>query len=221
MIRLLIADDHPVVRAGLCALFERTPDIRVVEEISHGGIVVDTALTLWPNFDLLVLDARMPRFNPVTTVQQLCAELAGLKILIFSSYDDREYVIGLLNAGARGYLLKDEPRATIMSALRIIADGDMYISPKIASIYVRHQRDTGEERDQLLVLTSREIEVLQLVGAGYDNQEIGAALTISHETVKNHLRNIYSKLGLANRYQAITFAFRNQLVRGDERTKHR
>ncbi|GAB4199779.1 MAG: hypothetical protein OHK0022_20310 [Roseiflexaceae bacterium] len=112
-------------------------------------------------------------------------------------------------------MLKDEPRATLVSAVRIVADGDMYMSPKVATVYVRRQRTLASDRDRLLTLTDREREVLGLVGSGYDNQEIGDRLKISYETVKNHLRSIYGKLSVANRYQAIVFAFRNNLIRLD------
>lgn len=212
MVRLVIADDHPVVRAGLRAVFETDTDLRVVEEIASGADVLDRVQHLWPAFDLLVLDARMPRFDPVATVRQLTQMYDDLKIMVLSSYDNSEYVNGLLNAGARGYVLKDEPRATLISAVHIIVNGDTYMSPKIASVYVQQQRRLIDDRNLLLELTDREREVLQLVGAGYDNQEIGNALTISYETVKNHLRNIYGKLGIGNRYQAIVFAFRNGIV---------
>lgn len=133
--------------------------------------------------------------------------------MILSSYDNSEYVLGLLNAGARGYALKDEPRATLISAIRIIADGETYMSPKIASVYIRQQRRLIEDRDRLLDLTGREQEVLGMVGIGLDNQQISDRLNISYETVKNHLRNIYSKLGLTNRYQAIVFAFRSGVAK--------
>lgn len=212
MIRLLIADDHPIVRQGLRSLFESVPGVTVVDEIALGSVVAERALALWPAFDILMLDARMPGLDPIATVRQLCAAAPALKVVVLSSYDEPEYVTGLLNAGARGYILKDEPRATLVSALHVVADGEMYMSPKIASVYVRRQRRLTEERERLMALTDREREVLTLVGQGHDNQEVGAVLSISYETVKNHLRNIYTKLNLANRYQAIAFAFRTGLV---------
>lgn len=112
-------------------------------------------------------------------------------------------------------MLKDEPRMTLISAVRIVAEGDMYISPKIAHVYVQRQRRMLEDHDHLMRLTEREREVLRLVGSGCDNQQIAMTLTISGETVKNHLRNVYSKLGILNRHQAIVFAFRNGIAQVD------
>ncbi|WP_026370817.1 response regulator [Kallotenue papyrolyticum] len=212
MISLIIADDHPVVRAGVRAMLEAEGNLRVVAEIGHGAEIDPTVARHCHETDLLLLDARMPGLEPIAAVRALSVSAPELKVLVLSSYDESEYVTGLLHAGARGYILKDEPRATLIAAIRTVADGDMYLSPKVAGVYVRHQRQRATERDRLLTLTERELEVLRLVGAGYDNQAIGAALTISYETVKHHLRNIYGKLGLTNRYQAIVFAFRNRLV---------
>lgn len=215
MIRLVIADDHPVVREGLRIIFESDSEIAVVEEITQGKEVCNRVTALWPQFDILILDVRMPHFDPIATVQQLTNTLNDIKILVLSSYDNPEYVTGLLNAGARGYMLKDEPRMTLISAARIVTEGDMYISPKIAHVYVQRQRRLLEDHDHLMRLTEREKEVLRLVGSGCDNQQIATTLTISGETVKNHLRNVYSKLGILNRYQAIVFAFRNGIAHVD------
>lgn len=214
-IRVLIADDHPVVRAGLQAILATNERIRVIGEVARGEDLVEAVARFSPQLDLLILDAHMPDFNPVTAVRRLTAQFPALKILVLSSYDDREYVAGLLNAGVHGYVLKDEPPATLFAAIHTLAEGEMYLSPKVARVYVRHQRQLMSERDLLLDLTDRELEVLRLVGKGYDNHEIAKALAISYETVKNHLRNIYSKLGLTNRYQAIVFAFRHNLVQLD------
>ncbi len=214
-IRVLIADDHPVVRAGLQALLQTRNDIHVVGEITCGKDVLTAVAQHAHSLDLLILDAHMPDFNPVKAVREIRAQFPALRILILSSYDDREYVTGLLNAGVHGYVLKDEPPATLFAAIRTVAEGEMYLSPRIARVYVRHQRRLMNERDLLLELTDRELEVLRLVGKGYDNHEIARMLTISYETVKNHLRNIYSKLGLTNRYQAIVFAFRHNIVELD------
>jgi len=218
-IRVLIADDHPVVRAGLRALLASSTEIQVVGEVAHGDEIIGAVAKRWPAVDVLVLDAHMPDFNPIAAVRRLIARFPALRILVLSSYDDREYVIGLLHAGAHGYVLKDEPPATLFAAIRTVADGEMYLSPRVARVYVGHQRRVTAERDELLDLTDRELEVLRLVGRGYDNGEIARILTISYETVKNHLRNIYGKLGLTNRYQAIVFAFRNELVRFDQERK--
>jgi DNA-binding NarL/FixJ family response regulator len=212
MIRLLLVDDHPIVLEGLRSIFESSDDCQVIGELTGSVDLHTRILVRAAELDLVLLDARMPDFDPIATVRALAATHPPLKILILSSYDSPEYVHGLINAGAQGYILKDEPREIILSAVRIVAAGDMYISPRVARVYVQRQRRYNEARDRLIELTDREREVLRLVGAGYDNEQIGNELTISYDTVKNHLRNIYAKLGVTNRYQAIVFAFRSGLI---------
>ncbi len=212
MIRLLLVDDHPIVLEGLRSIFESSDDCQVIGKLT-GSVDLHTRILMHAaELDLVLLDARMPDFDPITTVRALAATHPPLRILILSSYDSPEYVHGLINAGAQGYILKDEPRETLLSAVRIVAAGDMYISPRVARVYVQRQRRYNEARDRLIELTDREREVLRLVGAGHDNEQIGNELTISYDTVKNHLRNIYAKLGVTNRYQAIVFAFRSGLI---------
>ncbi|MBO9327037.1 MAG: response regulator transcription factor [Roseiflexus sp.] len=212
MIRLLLVDDHPIVLEGLRSIFESSDDCQVIGELTGSVDLHTQILVRAAELDVVLLDARMPDFDPIATVRALTAMHPPLKILILSSYDSPEYVHGLINAGAQGYILKDEPRETLLSAVRIVAAGDMYISPRAARVYVQRQRRYNEARDRLIELTDREREVLRLVGAGYDNEQIGNELTISYDTVKNHLRNIYAKLGVTNRYQAIVFAFRSGLI---------
>jgi DNA-binding NarL/FixJ family response regulator len=212
MIRLLLVDDHPIVLEGLRSIFESSDDCQVIGELTGSVDLHTRILVRAAELDLVLLDARMPDFDPIATVRALAATHLPLKILILSSYDSPEYVHGLINAGAQGYILKDEPREILLSAVRIVAAGDMYISPRVARVYVQRQRRYNEVRDRLIELTDREREVLRLVGAGYDNEQIGNELTISYDTVKNHLRNIYAKLGVTNRYQAIVFAFRSGLI---------
>lgn len=211
-IRLIIADDHPIVRQGLRILFESSGQFEIVREFDTGHQMAEAILALWPDFDVLVLDAHMPHFQPILVVSQLVSALPGIKIIVLSSYDNPEYVTGLLNAGCCGYILKDESPDSILSAVRIVHDGDTYMSPKVASVYVRRQRTNSSDLEKLALLTEREREVLSLVGKGYDNSQICNALVISYETVKNHLRNIYGKLGVENRYQAILFAIRVRLA---------
>lgn len=211
-IRLIIADDHPIVRQGLRILFESSGQFEIVHEFDTGHRMAEVILTLWPGFDVLILDAHMPHFQPISVVSQLVSALPEIKIIVLSSYDNPEYVTGLLNAGCRGYILKDESPDSILSAVRIVHDGDTYMSPKVASVYVRRQRSNSSDLERLASLTEREREVLSLVGKGYDNSQICNTLVISYETVKNHLRNIYGKLGVENRYQAILFAIRVRLV---------
>lgn len=211
MIKVIIADDHPVVRAGLRAILEATDTMQVVAE-ADSGAALRAVVEGHPPFELLITDVRMPDFDPIAVIERIRLSRPALKIVVLSSYDQPEYVQGLLNAGASGYILKDELTVKLASALQVVLAGDIYLSPRIARVYVQHQRRRSGEHDRLQQLTRREREVLELIGNGLDNHEIGEQLTISRETVKNHLRNIYDKLGFAHRYSAIAFALRSGLA---------
>lgn len=211
MIQVILADDHPIVRAGLRAILETTGTMQVVAE-ADSGASLRHALNMQPSFDLLFIDVRMPDFDPIVAVEEIRSQYPALKIVVLSSYDQPEYVHGLLNAGANGYILKDELTLKLVSALHVVLAGDIYLSPRIARVYVQQQRRRSGDDDRLAQLTRREREILRLIGNGLDNHEIGAQLTISRETVKNHLRNIYDKLGFTHRYNAIVFALRSGLA---------
>jgi DNA-binding NarL/FixJ family response regulator len=131
-LRVIIADDHPIVRAGLRTLLEATAGLELIAEIDRGEDVIGMVERWWLAFDVLILDARMPNLDPIQVVRNLVAAYPTIKIMVLSSYDNLEYVTGLLNAGSRGYVLKDEPRETIIAALSIVNSGETYMSPKVA-----------------------------------------------------------------------------------------
>lgn len=211
-VRTLLADDHPVVRAGVRALLEGLGECAVVAEADSGPALAAQADAHASVLDLIVMDIRMPQFDPMASIAELRRRRPGVKILVLSSYAAPGLVQDLLHAGANGYVLKDESWQLLGAAVRAVLDGTCYLSPRIAELYVRRQRSCAEAGGALR-LTGREREVLALLGAGCDNQTISAELRISGETVKNHLRNIYQKLGCAHRYEAIVYALRNGLAR--------
>jgi DNA-binding NarL/FixJ family response regulator len=212
IIRILIVDDHPVVRAGIKTMLSKEQDIRVVGELSVGGQVLQAVQELSP--DVLLLDINMPGFNAVTTTEQLKKLYPKTKILILTAYDDDEYVFGLLSVGATGYVLKDEALETLVSAVRATAKGEPWLTQKVAGRLMREaikpRKGAGETKG--IPLSSRELEVLILMAQGASNDDIAAKLFISKRTVQNHVASIYRKLELESRPEAILYALRHNLV---------
>ena len=214
-IRVVLADDHPVVRAGVRTFLEKEPDLQVVGEIALGS-EVETLTSHWQP-DVLVLDVNMPGLDPVAATRRLKEQVPTLRILVLTAYDDDAYVTGLLAAGAMGYLLKEEALETLVAAIRAVARGESWLSQRIAGRLARRAvaRVEGAEADEHIrsePLTSREREVLHLLALGLSNDEIAGRLVISRRTVQNHVSNIYSKLGLASRAEAVLYAIRHGIA---------
>jgi len=211
--RVLIADDHPIVRAGIVSMLNKEPDIRVIAETGDGGQV--ERLTAESAPDVLVLDVNMPGFDPLATTRRLKEEDPTLQILILTAFDDEAYVTGLLSAGATGYVLKDEALDSLVAAIRTIAIGESWLSQRIAGRLARKAiapvRDVEAEP-----LTSREREVLRLLALGLSNDEIAEHLFITKRTVQNHVSNIYGKLHLDSRAEAVLYAIRHEIVNVNE-----
>jgi len=214
-IRVVLADDHPVVRAGVKTFLEKEPDLQVVGEIALGS-EVETLTSHWQP-DVLVLDVNMPGLDPVAATRRLKEQVPTLRILVLTAYDDDAYVTGLLAAGAMGYLLKEEALETLVAAIRAVARGESWLSQRIDGRLARRAvaRVEGAEADEHIrsePLTSREREVLHLLALGLSNDEIAGRLVISRRTVQNHVSNIYSKLGLASRAEAVLYAIRHGIA---------
>ncbi|MCP4538677.1 MAG: response regulator transcription factor [Chloroflexi bacterium] len=208
-IRVLIADDHPIVRAGIKTMIEKEPDLCVVSEIAEGDRV-ETLTRQWQP-DVLVLDINMPGLDPVAATRALKKHRPDLNILVLTAYDDDAYVTGLLSAGATGYLLKEEALDTLVMAIRAVAGGESWLSQRVAGRLARKaiapaRTATAEP------LTPREREVLRLLALGLNNDEIAAKLFISKRTVQNHVSNIYGKLDLDSRAEAVLYAIRHEVV---------
>jgi len=205
----VLADDHPVVRAGIKTMLEKEPGLRVVGEIAEGSQV--EALTSQWRPHVLVLDVNMPGLDPVSAARRLKDNHPSLNILVLTAYDDDAYVRGMLSAGATGYLLKEEALDTLVTAIRAVARGESWLSQRVAGRLARRAvfpPGAGATEP----LTAREGEVLRLLALGLGNDQIAETLSISKRTVQNHVSNIYGKLGLDSRAEAVLYAIRHGIV---------
>ncbi len=207
-IRVLLADDHAVVRKGIREFLEEDPEIVVVAEAGDGIEAVRLAAEHAP--DVAVLDIQMPRLTGIEATRQIKAALPGVRVLILTAYEDDPYVFALLRAGADGYLLKSADSDNLVRAVRTVAGGGKVLDPAVAA-KVMVQMSTGKPAaagDQVEPLSERELAVLRLAGQGLTNKAIGAALGISDRTVQGHLANLYGKFGVASRTEAVTKALK-------------
>jgi DNA-binding NarL/FixJ family response regulator len=205
MIRVLIVDDHPIVREGVALILEREPDIRVVG--AADGIEEGLRLAADRKPDVVVLDLKLPDAPESESVQRFAT--AGPRLVVFTANDTDEVVLRAIREGARGYLLKGSPAAEIAAAIRTVHGGGSYLSPRIAAALVS---DVVRPRGRTTLLSARERGVLRLVAAGLSNREIGQALAISERTVKFHVTSLLNKLGADNRAQAVALAARRGLL---------
>jgi DNA-binding NarL/FixJ family response regulator len=210
-IRLLIADDHPVVRDGLCNMFARDPEFEVLGEAADGSEAVRLAGALQP--DVILMDLRMPRMDGLTAITELARRGITARVLVLTTYDTDSHVLPAIEAGATGYLLKDAPRDELLRAVRAAAHGEAALSPAVATRLMSRFREPGPGQGQGPgPLSQRELEVLELVAGGNTNREAAARLFISEATVKTHLLNIYAKLGVSDRAAAVAEAFNRGLL---------
>lgn len=211
-IRIMIVDDHPIVREGLVAVLRRDEEFEIMGEAPDGKVAVKRALSLKP--DLILMDLRMPEMGGVEAMQKIRAAAPEIKFLVLTTYDTDEHIVGALEAGASGYLLKDAPREELFNAIRTVARGEALLQPRVAARLIQHmtgqtaKAQSGEED-----LSPREIEVLQLVARGQANKEIAAQLTITEATVKTHLAHIFQKLAVNDRTEAVTAALQRGIIR--------
>jgi len=212
-LRIMIADDHPLVRSGLRALLERDGEFQVVAEAADGYEAIDLAVLHKP--DVILLDVGMPRLSGPDAAQSISQKFPGARIVMLSMHSDEAYVLRALKAGARGYLLKASPEADVLAAIRAVAAGHSYFSPGITKLlveeYVVETRRRGFE-DSYDLLSTREKEILQLLASGKNNREIADQLFISVSTVETHRNNIFQKLNLHNLAELILYAVRKGLI---------
>jgi|SRR5512136_1115185 DNA-binding NarL/FixJ family response regulator len=222
-INLILADDHAVVRAGTRQLLERQPDLRVVGEAADGEEAVRLAKELKPH--VVVMDVRMPKMSGVEATRRIKQEVPEVAVLVLTAHDDDEYVFALLQAGANGYLLKTAEMEELVKAIRAVAAGQSALDPVITGKVVA-QFASGRSlpdvlanvKDEYEGLTEREMEILRLVGKGLTNKDIGQQLYISDRTVQAHLSNIFSKLGVNSRTEAVMYAVRRGWISAGEAT---
>jgi NarL family two-component system response regulator LiaR len=215
-IRILLAEDHRIVREGTRQLLEQAPDLTVIGEAADGGEAVRLATELSP--DVVVMDVRLPVLNGLEATKAIKDQHPHMPVLILSAYDDDRYVFPLLDAGANGYVLKTTSWAELAQAIRTVQAGktalDPHIAHKVVERLTRRQRYQGKGMAE--ALTEREIEVLQAVARGKGNREIGEALSISPHTVQVHVRNIFGKLGVNSRIEAVAYAVRQGWITLEE-----
>jgi two-component system response regulator NreC len=215
-VRVFIADDHVLVRDGLRALLERRGDMEVVGEAGDGLKAAEGIEETRP--DLVLMDIAMPGLNGVDVTRRIAKSLPRTKILVLSQYDDQEYVLSLLKAGASGYVLKVSPAAELIAAIEGVLRGETVLNPTVAGRVVEGYRGARGERERLPeppALTAREREVLQLVAEGYTYVEIAARLGISPKTVETHRANIGAKLDIRDLPGLVRYAIRKGMVKAD------
>ncbi|MDR3560103.1 MAG: response regulator transcription factor [Negativicutes bacterium] len=219
-IRILIADDHALLRQGIKNVLELEQDFDIVGEAGDGEEAVKKAGELLP--DIALVDINMPRLNGLEVTKRIRDSLSSVKVIVLTIHDDESYVVEVVKAGAAGYLLKDVEPSMLIKAIRTVYEGESFIYPTLAKkLFGEITRLEGERRQgpaNILQhgreerLTLRELEVLQLIAKGLSNQEIAGKLFLSEKTVKNHLTNIFRKIDVNDRTQAVLYAIKNKIV---------
>lgn len=205
MIRVMLVDDHPVVREGLRGMLEAEPDLTVVGEAGSGDEAVAIARVKQP--DVILMDLRMPGLDGAGATEQIMAMTTEIRVIVLTTYESDADILRAVEAGAAGYLLKDASRAELAGAIRAATRGETVLAPSVAGRLVRRMRQPTQQS-----LSAREIEVLRLVAKGMTNAEAGATLHISEATVKTHLLRVFNKLGVSDRTAAVTTAMERGIL---------
>jgi DNA-binding NarL/FixJ family response regulator len=209
-IKILIADDHPVVREGLNAMLSREADFKVVGEAKDGIEAVNKVKELTP--DVVLMDLRMPEMDGVEAMRQIRLTSPEVKFIILTTYSDDDYIFSGIEAGARAYLLKDAPREELFKAIRAVYRGESLIQPVVASKLLDRFSELSRRTPSGEELSERELEVLCLMAKGSANKEISAELNIAQSTVKTHITNIFQKLSVSDRTEAVTQAIKKGII---------
>ena len=212
-VRILLADDHTVVRKGLRLLLESVPEFQVIADAANGRDAVSLAEQHRP--DVVVIDVAMPILNGIEAARQITAKLPATAIVFLSMHGDESYVLRALRAGARAYLLKDSAEYDLIQAVKAVSEGKAFFSPAISKMlvedYMRQMQERGVE-DSFELLTTREREVLQLLAEGKNNKDVAALLNLSLYTVETHRSNIFQKLNLHSQAELILYAIRKGVI---------
>ena len=210
-LRILVADDHPVVRAGLQGMLTSQADFEVVGEATNGQEAVDLTLRLHP--DIIIMDLRMAKLDGAKAIAQIRALSLTIPILVLTTYDGTSDILRAIEAGATGYMLKDAPHEALFAAIRTVAQGKSVFAPEVATRLLHHMRAPANT-----ILSEREQEVLALVARGASNKEAAHILSISEATIKSHLLRIFNKLDVEDRTAAVTVALEKGLLHLDRKT---
>jgi DNA-binding NarL/FixJ family response regulator len=210
VIRILLADDQALVRAGFRLILDGEPDMEVVAEAADGAEAVARAADTRP--DLVLMDIRMPTLDGIEATRRLLAHVEGTRVLILTTFDLDEYVVEAFRAGASGFLLKTAPPQQLVAAVRTIHDGDALLAPASTRRLIEQYAAAPLDTTALEQLTARELDVLRLLARGLSNAEVAAELVVEPSTVKSHVASVLAKLGLRDRVQAVVFAYERGLV---------
>jgi NarL family two-component system response regulator LiaR len=212
-IRVLVVDDHPIVREGICALLAVVGDVEVVAEAANGSEAIDMVKELQP--DVVLMDIAMPIMGGLEATRRICREFPRTKVLILTQYDDKEYVLPVIEAGAAGFVSKAAASSELILGIRSVYRGDSYLSPPVARLLVEGYRFKAGSRagkDPYDQLTDRERDVLKLMAEGHTNQAIADILVISRKTVEGHKANLMAKLDIHNRTELVKYALRKGII---------
>lgn len=213
MIDVLVVDDHELVREGICSLLESEEDIRVLGVAGNGREAMRLAEKLQPA--IILMDVSMPEMNGMDATSQICHELPGCKVIGLSMYSDKRFVNGMLKAGARGFLLKECAYQELIQAVRAVAVGQLYLSPKVTGVVVGEyvqQLSSSDEEDGIEALTLKEREALQLIAEGFSTRQIANKLFVSVKTIESRRRNLLEKLGASSVADLTKIAIREGLT---------
>ena len=212
-IRILVVDDHPIVRDGVCSLLGLTPDIEVVGEAANGIEALEAVRKLMP--DVVLMDTAMPVMGGLEATRRICKQFPGTKVLAFTQYDDKEYVFPVIDSGAHGFVSKTAAASELASGIRSVYRGDSFLSPSVAKLLVKNYQQAAsitKINDPYDQLTDREREILKLLAEGHTTQEIAEMLTVSPKTVEGHRTNLMAKLDIHNRIDLVKYALRKGII---------
>jgi DNA-binding NarL/FixJ family response regulator len=210
-IRILVVDDHPVVREGLTSMLSREDNIEVLGTAEDGAVAIKKAGELRP--DIILMDLRMPGVDGIEAMTEIKARHPQIRFIVLTTYDNDEYIFKGIEAGARAYLLKDAPREELFRAIRAVHKGESLIEPAIAGRVLDRFAELSRQAQTAEGLSDRELEVLTLMARGTSNKNIASELNIGESTVKTHIQNIFQKLGVNARTEAVTEAVKRGIIR--------
>lgn len=207
-IKVMLADDHMMVREGLHGLLELEKNIKVVGEVGDGISCIDQIYKLQP--DVVILDISMPKMNGISVLKQIREKGMNCKVIILTFYNDIDIIQDAIDSGANGYILKESDSSLLIKAINIVITGEKYIQPSVSAMLRQHR--IIREQNSVDTLTKRELQIIKLLVAGLYNKEIADNLNISEKTVKNHISSIFKKISVSDRTQAAVYAIKNNLV---------